>query len=699
MLRKPTSTLALAVSLALSSGGAAALGLGAMRTQSALNQPFYAEIELLDVPSDELDAVKIRLASREDFEKAGAERPHFLTRLQFKPVVGPRGGPVVQVTSREPMREPYLDFLLEAIWPQGRLVKEYTVLLDPPAVSGASASPPIAAPVTSRPTRRAPPEPTPRAAPRPSARAEAPRAAPRDEAPSPQPVPAATAGTAFPLEYGPVPPGAGLWRIARELTPPGATVAQTAMALYRNNQGAFVRGDINVLGQGAELVIPTAEELFALDVDSAERQFRDALAGREVTARPLTDVPDRAQLRIAGAAAEETTPAGGGDPSGVAPPAADSVDELEEEVLMVREVTETNRQETTELRGRIQELESQLTDIRRLLELRNERVAQLQSVLADSDLPLPAAPAPGEGRAPGDDGRDAGTGVEADDEDVAADRTADAPIALLPEDGQRIADTDPRAEAEPPSTQTGTETGDLSSDDAGTDNAPAGTVADTSADETPDEDAEAQQVAAAAGADGTPSGNAAQGPGERSGPAASPDGGGSALDTAPPATADAGSKTATDAGSPPPSPTSSLLSSLSPWALGAAGAGIALAGLGLIALRRRRRADEDLQATDWDDEEQTLAPDAAVLPAPDPSRARPAVFSADVAETQAPKTGSDHEPASESAPPTAPDPAAADAKRREDVLAEAEIYLLYGRYREAENLLAGELERSPDDAE
>ncbi|MCF7985355.1 MAG: hypothetical protein K9L70_13210, partial [Thiohalocapsa sp.] len=71
MLRKPTSTLALAVSLALSSGGAAALGLGAMRTQSALNQPFYAEIELLDVPSDELDAVKIRLASREDFEKAG----------------------------------------------------------------------------------------------------------------------------------------------------------------------------------------------------------------------------------------------------------------------------------------------------------------------------------------------------------------------------------------------------------------------------------------------------------------------------------------------------------------------------------------------------------------------------------------------------------------------------------------------------
>ncbi len=125
MLRNPTlisvQVSVLSLSLALASGGAAALGLGGMRTQSALNQPFYAEIDLFDIKSDELDTVKVRLASREDFSQAGAERPHFLTRLNFTPMIGPSGQPIVQITSREPIREPYLDFLVEVLWPQGRL--------------------------------------------------------------------------------------------------------------------------------------------------------------------------------------------------------------------------------------------------------------------------------------------------------------------------------------------------------------------------------------------------------------------------------------------------------------------------------------------------------------------------------------------------------------------------------------------------
>jgi pilus assembly protein FimV len=79
---------------------------------------------------------------------------------------------------------------------------------------------------------------------------------------------------AFPLHYGPVPRGSGLWRVARRLAPPGATVEQTAMALYRNNQDAFVGGDINVLKLRADLYIPSAEELFALDPETASGSFR-----------------------------------------------------------------------------------------------------------------------------------------------------------------------------------------------------------------------------------------------------------------------------------------------------------------------------------------------------------------------------------------------------------------------------------------
>ena len=381
----------LAPSLALASGGAGALGLGGMRAQSALNQPFYAEIDLFDIKSDELDTVKVRLASREDFSQAGAERPHFLTRLNFTPMIGPSGQPIVQITSREPIREPYLDFLVEVLWPQGRLVKEYTVLMDPP-VSGGRAAPRVAQPQVTAPVRRAPPEPVRRAErpDSPSQRSASRPASDQQPAASARPTPAAAptvakpppvarqAAASFPLRYGPVTRGSGLWKIARRMALPDATVAQTAMALYRNNQDAFVGGNINLLKVGADLVIPPAGELFALDADSAEKQFQDALAGRSVTSKPITAIPEQPELRIATAAAEdgaETAPdEAGADPG--APP--EKIGEREEDLLLVRETSETNRQETTELRDRIHELEDQLGDIRRLLELRNEQLAQLQ---------------------------------------------------------------------------------------------------------------------------------------------------------------------------------------------------------------------------------------------------------------------------------------------------------------------------------
>ena len=133
------STLSLAVALSLAGSDALALGVGGLRVQSALDQPFVGEIELLDVKPDELDSVKAQIAGAEDFRKVGAERYHYLTKLRFSPQISPRGKTVLRVSSREPIREPYMDFLLEVQWPNGRVVKEYTVLLDPPATAGRSA--------------------------------------------------------------------------------------------------------------------------------------------------------------------------------------------------------------------------------------------------------------------------------------------------------------------------------------------------------------------------------------------------------------------------------------------------------------------------------------------------------------------------------------------------------------------------------
>jgi pilus assembly protein FimV len=355
---------------------AGALGLGGIRTQSALYEPLLAQIDLTDIQADELDTLKVVLASDAEFAKEGVERAFFLSDLKFQPRVSSKGRAVIQVTSQEPIREPFLDFLIEANWPKGRLVKEFTVLLDPPV------------------SLDRPPPPGTRIA---------------------QP-PAWVDISAFPMRYGPVKKGASLWRIARHMArASGATVAQTAMALYRTNPKAFIRGDINKIKVDTVLEIPTAEELFALDAAAADRELKAALRGERVAATPLTDIrvalgPDD-RLEIADTANSDRRAQGSTIPlappkpvqvpttdetAGVSPQTPSSthpsqIDEpstlgetepglapLREDLLLVQEAAESTRQETRELRRRIQELERQLKDMQRLLELNSQRYTTLQ---------------------------------------------------------------------------------------------------------------------------------------------------------------------------------------------------------------------------------------------------------------------------------------------------------------------------------
>ena len=397
-------TLVSAVSLALLPGAAGALGLGGIGTESALNEPFSGQIELSGVQPDELAAVKALLATEAEFNKIGAPRTAFLDQLRFTPEVSTQGKPVIRVTSTVPVREPYLEFLIEVTWPKGRLIQEYTVLLDPP-VTLDRAPPQVAQPEIAAPE------------PRPVDQSEPPTLPPPRAVQSPSPADAA----AFPLRYGPVESGAGLLRIARKMSrSSGGSVEQTAMALYRNNQHAFIRGDINKLKVGQLLEIPTAAELSALDTAAAKREFQSALQGKAVTSTPLTDITAAPQpadrLQIAGmaeptsaqekppevpaepelaseAAGEASGPGGEASPGGTAP----ELGAIKQDLLLVQEAGESSRQETAELRNRVSELETQLADIQRLLKLSNERFAQLQSAGLDrsgtavADQPLPAA--------------------------------------------------------------------------------------------------------------------------------------------------------------------------------------------------------------------------------------------------------------------------------------------------------------------
>ena len=354
--------------------GVFALGLGELHLRSALNQDFDAEIDLLSVKPDELDGVKVTLASPEAFQQAGVDRPFILTRLRFKPDLNAKGKPVIHVTSREAIREPFLNFLLEVNWAKGRLVREYTVLLDPPVTLD-----------------RRPPPVVPPAAARPAAQPAQERVA---AAPGPAPAqatftPSEPAGLAGPSEYGPVQAHETLWRIAMATKPQGVSAQQMAVALQRKNPHAFFEGNLNNLKRGSILRIPTQEEIDLLSEQEARVEFSSQLARwkepgpaagpeaapRTAGAEPMAPEEKGDTLKLASARPEtegEAGPSEGEDTEAV-------VARLENELMLAREQNESARQERDELSSQVKELESQLSDLKEMLTIRNEQLARLEA--------------------------------------------------------------------------------------------------------------------------------------------------------------------------------------------------------------------------------------------------------------------------------------------------------------------------------
>nr|WP_298137010.1 FimV/HubP family polar landmark protein [uncultured Pseudomonas sp.] len=234
MIRARQLLIGLASGSALYSGLAPALGLGEITLHSALNQSLDAEIELLEL-GDLADVdFKVRLASAEVFSRSGVDRVYFLNDLRFTPLLsGGRG--VIRVLSNKPVREPYLNFIVEVTRPNGNLFREYTLLLDPPGSSAyhAVASPvATAAPVVERvQVQRSSP------------------AAPRAQ----RPKPSAVQGERYQVVSGD-----SLWKIAARLREQGSQASQQALMadIHVLNPQAFSNGDINRLLAGADLLLP-----------------------------------------------------------------------------------------------------------------------------------------------------------------------------------------------------------------------------------------------------------------------------------------------------------------------------------------------------------------------------------------------------------------------------------------------------------
>jgi hypothetical protein len=144
------SARAMALLLALPSA-AFALGLGDIHLHSPLNAPLDADIELVDVAADEANTVQVQLASRDTFARYGLDWPTYLSSIKVTTARGSDGRQTIRLRSTDPITEPFVTLLVDVSWSRGHLVREYTMLLDPPVYApgeSAVASAPVAAPAT-----------------------------------------------------------------------------------------------------------------------------------------------------------------------------------------------------------------------------------------------------------------------------------------------------------------------------------------------------------------------------------------------------------------------------------------------------------------------------------------------------------------------------------------------------------------------
>ncbi|MCR5865306.1 MULTISPECIES: FimV/HubP family polar landmark protein [Aquincola] len=321
------SAVAVAALLCATAPAAWALGLGRVAVQSSLGESLRAEIDVTSISPEEASTLRLRVASPEAYRAAGVDYNPVLPGTSVQLLRRPDGRPYVRLTSDRAVQEPFVDVILDISWASGRLVREYTMLFDPPgrvppppAVAAAPVPPSISAAPLPPPVQRP-------ASPRPAPQPPAPPVAPAPALPpvaqvpvqppaAAQPVPASPAapsnggGTPRPAPRAPgaaggdqyaVRQGETLYRIATNTQHPGVSLDQMLVALYRSNPQAFMDDNMNRMRAGAVLTVPTPEQVRQISGGEARQviqaqsadfsAYRQRLAGVVPSVRP--DEPAR----------------------------------------------------------------------------------------------------------------------------------------------------------------------------------------------------------------------------------------------------------------------------------------------------------------------------------------------------------------------------------------------------------------------
>jgi len=409
--------------VALAPGLASAAGLGRLTVLSALGHPLNAEIELVSVSKAELGSLSARIAPPEAYQKANLQYNSALPGAKVSIEKRPDGRMYVKITTLRPVNEPFIDLMVDLTWSAGRILREYTALLDPPGVGAMplrEAAPTVSAAPEMRPAPTtpeapaAPLAPAPQVAPvAPEPPASAPPSKPIAPAPAPAPTPAevqaqAAGPAAGTKEYGPIKRGETLTKIAQSVKPEGVTLEQMLLALYRANEDAFIRKNINMVRTGTILRIPDIEQVETISNSEANTQIRThVIVWREYRQRlaeaagkgpeggteggiargqivPKVEEPaSGGPKEVVRISKGEPPSAGAGKGKAAASP-AERIRALEEEVV-------ARDKALTEANERIEQLEKTIKDMQKLMALRSEGMAAAQK---EAQQAVPPAPAP-----------------------------------------------------------------------------------------------------------------------------------------------------------------------------------------------------------------------------------------------------------------------------------------------------------------
>ena len=406
--------VAVIAALAIINSSAYGVGLGRLQVNSHLNELLDAEIQISLSEGEDLLGSTVQLASLEDFRRAGLEFGPLLSFLDFTITENSGGRPIIRIRSDQPIREPYISMLLEFNHPGGKLLREYTLLLDPPVYdpgantiqnAGAAVQTQVVDGDQVRIPQRQQQEET-------QTVTETP-APPNNTPINPR---AQELGRRIGDEYL-VQSGDTLYAIARDVaTQSGASINQVMLALFRKNPRAFFRNNINALTGGRRLSLPDRDEALATSANEADsivaQQNRDWSRG---ISSPVTETAVAGSVSTnqtpSTTSSSSTTSQNSGERLSLAPVEDDGVSDgggqaLEGELSRAQEELASQELENRDLQDQVTDLQQQLETRDRELELRDTQLAQLQAQLSqlqeqvnslsqqqNTPQPTPASPA------------------------------------------------------------------------------------------------------------------------------------------------------------------------------------------------------------------------------------------------------------------------------------------------------------------